>query len=73
MQEQLDIRNQINECEHVVRLWNKEMGLCKSTKERADDMNQTQHEVINKKNSSASKVAKLIKEDFVNEVGCLLE
>jgi hypothetical protein len=37
VQEQLDMRQQINECENIVRLWNKEMGLAKSTESRAKD------------------------------------
>lgn len=73
VQEQLDVRHQINECENVVRLWNKEMGLCKSTTERANDMNNTQREVVSKKNSNAGKVARQLKEDFVNQVALLVE
>lgn len=49
------------------------MGLCKSTTERANDMHQTQNEAVAKKNTNAGKIARLLKEDFVNQVGTLLE
>jgi hypothetical protein len=49
------------------------MGLCKSTTERANDMNNTQREVASKKNSNAGKVARQLKEDFVNQVALLVE
>lgn len=53
VQEQLDMRQQINECENIVRLWDKEMGLAKSTESRAKDQAMTQQDAVSKKRTNA--------------------